>query len=290
MILSVVVAGQTIEQRTINVDGIKRIYRIQIPACYNFDRSFPLVFVLHGGGGSGETISNFTGFKMLAEKNRFIVVYPDGYQKQWNDGRDYSVTGVADVKFLRAVFEIVSQEFNIDKTRVYAAGISNGAMMCYRLGIEMSDIFAAIAAVCGNLPTKLEEKKPEHPVSVLIMNGTSDPLVPYEGGQVKVFGKNRGSVISTERTVEFWIKANKCFEKLPDKVIDVDKNDGSFISVYSYVNNRTQVVLYKIIGGGHTWPGGVQHLPEKIIGKTNRDIKAEHVIWDFFSRCKKETQ
>ncbi|HOK79781.1 MAG TPA: PHB depolymerase family esterase [bacterium] len=286
------VSNQAIEKRLVNINDIQRTYRIQIPACYSPDKSFPLVFVLHGGGGSGENMPAFTGFGTLAETGGFIAVYPDGYQKYWNDGRDFSFSRMDDVKFLRTVFETVSKEFNVDKTRVYAVGISNGAMMCYRLGIEMFDVFAAIAAVCGNLPMKLADGKPKNFVSVLIMNGTSDSLVPYDGGTIQVFGKNRGYVISTEMTVEFWVKANKCFEKLPEKNVDINKNDGSRIVINTYVNhdNGTKVVLYKIIGGGHTWPGGIQYLAEKIVGKVNRDIKAEQVIWEFFSTCKKEQQ
>ncbi|MGB9642345.1 MAG: alpha/beta hydrolase family esterase, partial [Candidatus Ratteibacteria bacterium] len=141
-----------IEKRTIEIDGIKRTYSIQVPACYNPDKSFPLVFILHGGGGSGENMAAFTGFGTLAETDGFIVVYPDGYQRYWNDGRDSFSSRMDDVKFLRTVFKSISKEFSIDRIRVYAAGISNGAMMCYRLGVEMSDVFAAIAAICGNLP------------------------------------------------------------------------------------------------------------------------------------------
>lgn len=284
-------ARSGIVKREIEIDGLTRVYRLQIPVSYTGKDPVPLLFVLHGGGGTGERMANFTGFGDLCEKKGFIAVYPDGYMKNWNDARDFLFSKIDDIKFFKFMIKQISEEYKIDSTRIYATGISNGAMMCYTLACNLSDSFAAIAAVAGNLPEKLSQKKPETAVSVLIMNGTRDPLVPYNGGSIRVFGRERGKVLSTQETVQFWVKVNNCTRKepvirMPDKV----KNDDSFVEVESYRNplNNNEVILYRIEGGGHTWPGGFQYLPEKIIGKTNRDIMASDIIWDFFQKHKKE--
>ncbi len=108
------------------------------------------------------------------------------------------------------MIEQISNEYRIDKTRIYAAGISNGAMMCYTLGCRIPEYFAGIGCVAGNLPERLKNEKPDSLISVLIMNGTDDPLVPYNGGVIKVFGRVRGKILSTDETLNFWVSTNKC--------------------------------------------------------------------------------
>ncbi len=286
-------AGFNVVRKEIKLDGLTRVYRLQIPDSYDGKRPVPLLFVLHGGGGTGERMLNFTGFGKVCEKNGFIAVYPDAYMRNWNDARNFLSSSIDDVRFFRVMIEQISNEYRIDTARIYAAGISNGAMMSFTLACRLSDRFAAIAAVAGNLPERLKQEKPKTPVSVLIMNGTDDPLVPYNGGSIRAFGRERGRVLSTDETVRFWIKANGCNEKVLKTIIpDRTKHDGSTVMVELYKNplNNVEVVLYKIEGGGHTWPGGIQYLPERVIGKTNRDIKASDVIWDFFQKHKKETE
>lgn len=116
------------------------------------------------------------------------------------------------------------------------------------------------------------------------MNGTDDPLVPYGGGTVKVFRKTRGEIVSTDEFVDFW-KAENGYTVKQDKVdLPNTAAEGTTVSKTEYTNCKDQgaLVLYTINGGGHTWPGGKQYLVERWIGKTNRDIVACDVIWDFF--------
>jgi polyhydroxybutyrate depolymerase len=124
---------------------------------------------------------------------------------------------------------------------------------------------------------------------VLILNGTKDPLVPYGGGYVEVFGIKRGRVISTDDTVRFWVATNKCpgtpaIEDLPDN----NSNDGTKVKKISYgpCSGNTRVTLFSIEGGGHTWPDGTQYLPKRIVGNTSRQINACDVIWDYFGSIK----
>lgn len=284
-------AGFNIIRKEIVLDGLTRVYRVQIPASYDGKKPVPLLFVLHGGGGTGERIPKFTGFGDLCEKKGFVTVYPDGYKNVWNIASGLFLFGVDDIKFFKVMIEQILSQYRIDKTLIYAAGISNGAMMCFTLACRMSDSFAAIAAVSGNLPVILMQEKPEDSVSVLIINGTDDPIVPYNGGSIKVFGRERGRVLSTEETLNFWIKANNCIQQISvDNPPDTVKDDGSYVEIKAFRNllNGVEVMLYSIKGGGHTWPGAVQYLPEYIIGKTNKDINASEKIWEFFSKHKKD--
>jgi polyhydroxybutyrate depolymerase len=160
--------------------------------------------------------------------------------------------------------------------------------MSYRLACELSEKIAAIAPVAGNIPENLLMAcSPSRPVSVLAINNVNDPLVPFVGGEVTgPFGmKKLGKVLSASESVKLWVKHNKCS---PAPVLtyepDIDPHDGTRIKKETYSNgeSNSEVVLYIIEGGGHTWPGGQQYLSERIIGKTSRDMNADEVIWDFF--------
>ena len=291
------------ENRTesIIVDGLKRTYLIHIPSSINVNEPLPLLIVLHGGGGNGKSMVKLTkgGFDRLSDKKGFIVVYPDGIDKHWNDGRNATETGYStheentnDVAFIAALIDHLIKKFNADAKRVYVTGMSNGAMMSYRLGCELSGKIAAIAPVAGNIPKNLIQLcSPSCPVAVLAINSENDPLVPFTGGDVTgPFGRKKlGKVLSASESVMFWVKKNDCS---PDPVVtdlpDNDPDDGTRVQRLQYLNgkNNPEVILYIIKGGGHTWPGGDQYLGEWIIGKTCRDINATEIIWDFFEKHK----
>jgi polyhydroxybutyrate depolymerase len=227
----------------------------------------------------------------LANEAGFIVVYPDGVEKHWNDGRDIqtwraSAEDIDDVGFIAVLIEHLSDSYAIDPSRTYALGISNGGMMSYRLACELPETFAAVAAVVASMSEELAAScAPSQSISVLVMNGERDHLVPGEGGTIRFGRREFGEVISTADTMAFWAAKNDCspmptitWEK------DSDPQDGTRVrsEVYGQCRNGTGVVLYAIEGGGHTWPGGLQYLPERVIGKTSRDISANETIWRFF--------
>jgi polyhydroxybutyrate depolymerase len=288
------------ENRTgsIIVGGVTRTYLIHVPPS-DFHRSMPILIVLHGGGGNGESMINLTngGFDQLSDKKGFIVVYPDGIEKHWNDGRNKTETGYEtneentdDVGFISALIDNLIKKFNADSKRVFVTGMSNGAIMSYRLACELSGKIAAIAPVAGNIPENLiQHCNPAKPVAVLAINSDNDPLVPFDGGDVTgPFGmKKLGEVLSAHESVMFWVKhdgcsANPVITDEPDK----DPDDGTRVQKQQYMNGRNnpEVILYTIKGGGHTWPGGHQYLGEWIVGKTCRDINATDIIWDFFEK------
>ncbi|MCU0460997.1 MAG: hypothetical protein MUF36_03110 [Bacteroidales bacterium] len=280
-------------------NNLERNFQIHIPPLYNGYIQLPLVIALHGRGGNGESMILLTrkGFNKLADKEGFIVVYPDGIEQNWNDGRmDEEANdrahreNIDDVGFISALIDSMIKDYQTDSKRVYVTGISNGAIMSYRLACELSHKISAIAPVDGNIPNLLiHECSPRMPVPVLAINNIDDPLVPYEGGYIytSIRRLNLGKVLSVEESIRFWVNRNKCSSvPVVAEEPDLDPKDGTRVTRKEYTNGNdgTEVILYSVDGGGHTWPGGFQYLPSWLIGKTSRDIDATRVIWAFFKR------
>jgi polyhydroxybutyrate depolymerase len=278
-------------------DGLKRTFKINIPTGYNKTVKVPLVIALHGRGGTGKSMMIITrrGFEKLADKDGFIIVYPDGIELNWNDGRTDEEANdrshredIDDTGFISALIDFMIKEYNIDPGCVYVTGISNGAIMAYRLACELSEKITAIAPVDGNIPVMLyPECSPTGSVSVLAINNVDDPLVPFEGGDIytSFHRVNLGKVLSADESIEFWVTRNKCSETpVVTEEPDRDPEDGTRVTRKQYINeiDGTEVILYAVDGGGHTWPGGLQYKPAGIIGKTSKDIDACGVIWSFF--------
>lgn len=275
--------------------GRQRTYHLVLPKGHDKKKPAPLVLALHGGGGNGKNFDRVTNhqFAREADKRGWVVVFPDGIAKGWNDGRSIDSRrarqrkGVDDVAFLSALIDRLHKTHGIDKTRVYATGISNGGFMSYRLAFELSGKIAAIAPVTANLQQVHATKKPKHPVGLLVINGTADPLVPYNGGHVRVLGTNRGAILSTKDTIQRWVAFTGCkgeptLETLPDK----DPRDGTttICRTWSTCAGGAQVKLYRVQNGGHTWPGGRQYLGRFVVGRTSRDFDAVPAIFDFFAK------
>jgi polyhydroxybutyrate depolymerase len=280
-------------------DNLKRTFKIYIPAYAKKSTYLPLVIALHGRGGNGESMILLTrkGFNKLADRDGFIVVYPDGVDLNWNDGRTDEEANdrahrenIDDVGFISALIDTMISNYNIDPKRVYVTGISNGAIMSYRLACELTNKITAIAPVDGNIPVMLmPECSPSRYISVLAINNIDDPLVPYNGGDIYggIHRINLGKVLSVDESILFWVNWNKCsVNPIIIEEPDRDPSDGTKVTSRHYINgiNGTEVILFSIEGGGHTWPGGFQYLPVWIVGKTSRDIDANEVIWSFFKK------
>ncbi len=235
------------------------------------------------------------GFNALADQKGFFVAYPEGIRGNWNDFRsdpiDYAHReNLDDAGFISALIDKLASEYPVDAQRVFATGISNGGFMSLRLACELSEKIRGIAAVTATHPVEAEGKcRPSRPMNIMIINGTTDPLVPYNGGYVEAFGTRRGKVLSTEDTLRFWVEAGKCtvapvIEDLPDN----NSNDGTRVRKISYLScsGNARVVLYSILGGGHTWPGGRQYLSKRLVGVASQQVDACVLIWDFFSSVK----
>ncbi|WP_211259687.1 extracellular catalytic domain type 1 short-chain-length polyhydroxyalkanoate depolymerase [Thermococcus celericrescens] len=282
-------------RESIVVDGIERTFILHLPPSGPANGSLPLVIALHGGGGDGFDMEKLTesGLNRLANENGFIVVYPDAIGKHWNDGRNLSWyrshrENVDDVGFIEAIIDYLIGNYGVDPKNVFVVGMSNGGLMTYRLACDIPERLGAIAVVGVSMSENLYKDCPSGlPVPILIILGTDDPLVPWNGGELHLGPVKLGRVVSINETIDYWVERNGCTntsegEYLPDK----GPGDGTEVWKEHYFNCRegAEVVFYGIAGGGHTWPGGYQYLPEKIVGKTSRDIDANRVVWEFFRR------
>jgi polyhydroxybutyrate depolymerase len=262
----------------------------------------PLVIALPGSAQTAEQLrlaTNF-GFEALADRNGFLLVYAEAWSEgsqlgpEWNDCRGSTdqpahLENVDDVGFLLQVLEDTAREWNIDRSRIYAAGVSDGGQMAYRIATEHPDRFAAIAAVVAQQPAEGNDSciRPRGPVSILVMNGTDDPIIPFDGGEASFYGLfSAGGLQSTAETISHWKRVNSISQRGARKeLLDRDSADRSKVIRESWVaSSGHEVVLYSIIGGGHAVPGGYRSAPEFVLGVTNRDIDATAEIWSFFER------
>ncbi len=272
----------------INIDGTKRRYYLYQPSSAKLPS--PLILAFHGGGGTAEGTDKCAGgIARLADEKGFIVAYPDGIDRHWNDGRpDISKSNYDDVGFVSRIIDDLAQQRIIDPKRVYATGISNGGFFSQYLAIQLPGKIAAVASVAASVSkTFLDLNVTPKPVMMLL--GTKDTLVPWDGGKIggKILPKKRGEVIPGRQSLAFWLTKNNNTSKpvrteLPDK----DPGDHSLVSVEQYgaPDSANEVVLYEIRGGGHTWPAGQQYLPSAIIGPVCRDFDGNEAIWNFFEK------
>jgi polyhydroxybutyrate depolymerase len=292
LIFSLPLFSQTQECK-ITIDDVERTYLLHLPETGTLIYKLPLVIVLHGHGGTGKQIMKESGFNKLSDRDRFIAVYPDGLNKAWNDGRVKKVKDEIndDAKFISRLIDTIYRQYNIDTARVFATGISNGGFFSFYLAFKLSNKFLAIAPVCANIPKSMKDiYKPEYPVSLMLICGTEDPLVKYDGGKIGFKrGKSRGNSLSTDESISIFKKLNKCSDKVKTEDIpDVISDDECYATKNTYSGgiNNTDIVLIKITNGGHTWPGGSQYLPKKIVGNTCKDFNGADVIWEFFKSRK----
>ena len=271
--------------RSVTHAGLQRTYRLRIPT--SVPRSAPLVLALHGGGSNARQMERSSGLNGLADQEGFIVAYPESGSRNWYDGREGDFDSAHaerrdDAGFLAAVVAAVGREHPVDRRRIYATGISNGAFMSHYFAATHAELVAAIAPVVGGIADPFHRSfAPSEPVSVLVVQGTEDPLVPYGSGDV-VLG--RGRVIPTEEALRLWRRANDCSAPprtslLPDR----DRTDGCRVerTVWAGCRGGSEVVLLKMQGAGHTWPDGSQYLPRRVIGRVCRDFDASY-LWEFF--------
>ncbi len=227
----------------------------------------------------------FTGFDDLAESRGFIVAYPDSINGHWNDTR--ALSPADDVGFVSALIREVERNHPVDPARIYATGISNGGFFAQRLACDLSDQIAAVASVAATMPeTLLPVCHPRQPVSVMFMQGTKDPLVHIEGGNV---ARTHGRNISLSAAVDFWLNHDEIKSKPESSDLPAHDPNGTTVhrDVHAGGKQNSEVVVYTIQGGGHTWPGGDQYLPVFLVGKVNHDLNATEAIWDFFVRHKR---
>lgn len=268
--------AQTTVVDSIYTGGMYRTYRLYVPAIYNGTTARPLVLNLHGYTSNALAQQQYTIFEPIADTANFLMVFPQGTkdgssQPFWNAGMSSSL--VNDIGFLNALIDSLDLNYNIDLNAVYSCGMSNGGFMSHTLACELSNRIVAIASVTGSIFSTQYGANchPTRPVPVMQISGTADGTVPYTGGS---------GMMHIDTVVKYWVVKNNCNQTAAfNNVPNINSGDGCNAEhyVYSGGNLGSSVELYKIIGGGHTWPGS-----PFIIGTTNQDFSASKEIWRFF--------
>lgn len=260
--------------REIISSGQKRTYLLYVPENYQSQRPAPLVICIHGFAQWPAHQMELSQWNQLAEENNFLVVYPSGtgFPLHWRtDGQTNTQT---DVNFIADIIDQLQHEYSIDETRIYVNGLSNGGGMSFALACNLSDRIAAIGSVAGAYVLPWEKCNPARPVPAVIFHGTDDPIVPFDGGPSSSFKVPFPDISNWVKTLAVQNGCSETPEGLPSqgdvkglKFKDCDQN--------------AEVHFYIINGGGHSWPGG-GYLPKVIVGKTNQDIDATEIMWNFF--------
>jgi polyhydroxybutyrate depolymerase len=274
---------------TITVDGRARSYTLHVPPDTARDRA--LVLVLHGGGGSADSAATQTGFSAVADREGFVVVYPDGTDRPrqllnglgrrgfltWNAGAccGFAMENrIDDVAFLRALVARLVRSHAIDPRRVYATGLSNGGMMAYRLACEASELLAAVAVVSGVVVA--QPCTPRAPVAVLHIHGSADQNVPLAGG-VGARSLTRTPFPPVAESIALWVRADGCTAQ-PRRT---ELPRGVESTEYGECRPGGAVTFMLIAGGGHSWPGGQRMLA--VLDAPSTAFAATPLIWRFFA-------
>jgi polyhydroxybutyrate depolymerase len=239
------------------IGGRARRFAIRLPRAA--DGGIPLVLVLHGNhpDAGGWIMREWTTFDKRADAWGFAVAYPDGYGDCWADGRGVTTAdeaGVDDVAFLCAVIDWSAERHGTFPDRAVVAGVSNGAFMAHRMGLEAGGRVAVIAAVAGGLPASLRDVTPTHAASAMLIHGTADTISPIEGGYSRHRGPNgelRGRTLSLDETAEFWRTVDRC----PAGPGDTRTTEFSSRTTAAGGVGGTRVAAWTVFGSGHTWPG-----------------------------------
>jgi len=226
---------------TLQHEGAERSYVTYVPSGITSGTPLPLVLDFHGNGGSASQQQSSSGWDAVADRERFIVVYPEGIARAWNVGNccgEPFERNLDDVGFAKAIVAKIGAEACIDARRVYATGLSNGAGLTHRLACEAADVFAAIAAASADLVT--DPCTPARPISELSVRGLSDTLVAYAGGNV---GSTGWLSPGAKGTLELWKEINHCIGSV--------ETDREYCETYSECSGGVEVTLCSLPGVGH---------------------------------------
>lgn len=253
--------------------GEKREYLLYVPKSYDSTTPTPLVISMHGGWGWPVMQRDLSKWNRLAESRGFIVAYPSGLERVWRVV--HRGPGVEkDVRFISDLIDALEKAYNIDPTRIYANGLSNGGGMAFVLSCTLSDRIAAVGMVAAAQMLPWSWCTDRRPVPMISFHGTADRVVPYEGGTSWVWD---GSFPDVSEWAANWARRNRCGPDTVESAVaaDVTRRD------YKDCADDAAVVLFTIHGGGHTWPGGGP-LPEWFLGPTSRSVDATREMWAFF--------
>jgi polyhydroxybutyrate depolymerase len=292
LMVALLLGPTTASADTIKVGQTTRHYTAQLPEL----KLAPLVIVLHGNTQTGADMVTRTAWPAVAKRENFALVFPDGLNHSWADLRPNNLRagrvpphGTDDVAFITRLVEKFVADGSADPKRIYVTGISNGGAMTMTLICKRADLFAAAASVIMSFTEQSAGLcRPSRPVPMLMMNGTADPLVPYNGGR----GTSRFAVDgfwSTDKTLAFWRKNNGCDAKATTTdLADIDADRSTVTRIDSNCPVGRDVVLYRVNDGGHRMPGRADarfpRLANTFLGPQNHDIDGAETIWAFFKK------
>jgi polyhydroxybutyrate depolymerase len=281
----------------VRLAGFDRHYIVHVPPTFDGKRQLPVVIMLHGAGGTGRQAMEQTGWDRKADHEDFIAVFPDAIAEHpklpasfllnpqsWNDGSGRQASGKrndADVQFIGYIIDTIEARYGADPSRIYVTGFSNGASMTFRIGAELSEKVAAIAPVAGHLFVHDHQLKRALPTLYII--GRDDPLELPAGGVLRI----RGEQIEQppiEQNLRQWRDLDQC-AMAPNSEA---RTDGVERIVFGECGEGAEVVEYFISDMGHIWPGGINRLPPRLVGKPSDKLNATDVIWNFFKSHPKQ--
>ena len=266
----------------ISVGGVSRTYLLFVPAGQN-GKALPAFIMMHGSGSTAAQQENYSNFDAFAQAHGLVVMYPNGIDKHWNDGRVIGHESMADdIGFMKAMLAEVMAQGLIDPKRVYATGISNGGFMAQHMACVMPEALAGIGVIAATQPVDAACPSPR-PMPVIFFQGTADKFVPFNGGPIAPQFGNRGTAMSNAQAVEVWQKRNGCGAAIRTKFPGTDPMPVT-VETYSCPPGRgLEDVIVQ--GGGHTWPGAHQGvLANMILGPVTDSINANDMMWTFFQK------
>jgi len=281
---------------SLKIENINRSYSFYIPK--GIKEKAKLILVLHGATMTSKLMLEYTGyeFNRLAHASKdAIIVYPQAYDNRWNDCKialphKAKLLDLDEASFFTAIIERFTNNNNIDKTNVFVVGFSNGGHMVYKLAKQNPDIFKGFAAIAGNIPVASNNDcfTKKIPVSILIANGTSDPIIPYLGGEImSPDGTKRGKMLPTLNTLKYWTDLINCdkITLIKKELLDLNKEDNSNATIYEYEckKQNKKVQLIEIANGGHNIPNPSFESWPNSLGNVNKDINLPELIINFFN-------
>jgi len=299
-------------QEEVEINEHTRTYVVHLPQGYDSQQHYPVVILLHGRDQDAAEMARLTHFNEFADKDSIIAVYPNAVNGRWNFGANqlqpyrrgpyrrrgpfgpgYPPPGprqepgqrrpgagpAEEFPFFHRMLDRLATHYSVDTRRIYAVGLGEGGFMALRMGCNMADRIAAIATVAAAMPKTLN-CIPSRPIPVLLINGTEDHIVHYDGGRYR---DGLLHLLSAEDSAKEWARLNRCSEKPNESKLPSLQKGSKDTKVYLFdgCHENAQVALYAVKDGGHTWPGGEQYMSEKEIGKTSHALNANETIWSF---------
>lgn len=258
-----------------------RVFRVHVPKRTELGPVAPVVLAFHGVGQNGELLEAQSGLSEMADREGVIVVYMEAAMGAWDIFHDLGSLALDELAYVREVIDRVSARYVIDQDRIVAVGFSNGAVMAQQVGCSLSHRVAGFVSVAATMPKRLEEGcHPDHPMNVLYLVGTADRYFPAAGSNI---------LLSLNGVLQLWAAKNRCDRtsrqaSLPD--ISADSTTATVIW-FTGCRDGVRVVLDRIEGGGHTWPGAVSS-PSSNQGPTSHDLSANEEIARFLHSLRRD--